>query len=70
MYARNVQTLTLEDVRLSLANDDLRPVVVADRVEHMNLDAFNFTRVPGVVEPILRTKAEKLSQNPTSTEQP
>ena len=30
-YARHVQTLTLEDVRLSLASDDFRPVVHADQ---------------------------------------
>jgi hypothetical protein len=70
MYARNVQTLTLEDVRLSLANDDLRPVVIAERVEHMNLDGFNFARVAGVVEPILRTNPEKLSQKPSATDRP
>ncbi len=54
LYARNVQSLTLEDVRLSLATDDLRPVVHAEQVGHLNLDGFNFTRVPGVNDPIFR----------------
>jgi len=37
LYARNVERLTLEDVRFSLAADDLRPVIHADRVERLNL---------------------------------
>ncbi len=64
LYARNVQTLTLEDVRFSLAADDLRPVMSADRVERLTLDGFKFTRVPGVSEPIVTTNVGKLSQRP------
>ena len=47
LYARNVQTLTLEDVRLSLAADDFRPVIPAERVERLTLDNFKFPSVPG-----------------------
>ncbi len=64
LYARNVQTLTLEDVRFNLAADDLRPVLSADRVEQLNLDGFKFTRVPGVTEPIVTTNVGKTFQNP------
>ena len=64
LYARNVQTLTLEDVRFSLAADDLRPVINADRVERLNLDGFKFTRVPGFKEPIVTTNVKSLLQNP------
>ena len=64
LYARNVQTLTLEDVRFSLAADDLRPVVHADRVERLNLDGFKFTRVPGAIEPLVTTNVGKLSITP------
>ncbi|MGI8604425.1 MAG: glycoside hydrolase family 28 protein [Verrucomicrobiales bacterium] len=64
LYARHVQTLTLEDVRFSLASDDLRPVISADRVERLNLDGFKFTRVPGVTEPIVTTNVGKLTQTP------
>jgi hypothetical protein len=64
LYARHVQTLTLEDVRFSLAADDLRPVVVAERVERLNLDGFKFPRVPGVTEPIVTNNVGKLLQNP------
>lgn len=64
LYARNVQTLTLEDVRFSLATDDFRPVLHADRVERLNLDGVKFTRVPGVNEPIITTNVGSLLQNP------
>ena len=64
LYARNVQKLTLEDVRFSLAADDFRPVISADRVERLNLDGFKFTRVPGVAEPMVTTNVGKLIQNP------
>jgi hypothetical protein len=64
LYARNVQTLTLEQVRFNLAADDSRPVLSADRVERLNLNGFEFTRVPGVSEPILTTNVGKLFRNP------
>ncbi len=64
IYARNVETLTLEDVRLSLATDDLRPVLHADHVERLNLDGFKFTRLPGVSEPMVTTNVGNLSITP------
>jgi polygalacturonase len=60
LYARNVETLTLEDVRFSLTSDDFRPVINADRVERLNLDSFKFTRVPGVTQAIVTTNVSKL----------
>ena len=64
LYVRNVQTLTLEDVRFSLSADDLRPVLHAERVERLNLDGFKFTRVPGVAEPLITTNVGNLIQRP------
>jgi len=64
LYARHVAALTLEDVRFSLASDDLRPVLYADGVERLNLDGFKFTHVPGVTEPLLTTNIGKLVQSP------
>jgi len=52
IYARNVGRLTVQDVRLSLARDDFRPVVFADHVDRLRLDNFKFTAVPGVPEPV------------------
>ncbi|HXG48104.1 MAG TPA: glycosyl hydrolase family 28-related protein [Methylomirabilota bacterium] len=64
LYARHVERLSLEDVRLSLARDDTRPVVHAERVERLNLDHFEFTRVPGVTETFVTNNVEKLTQRP------
>ena len=60
VFARNIEQLTFEDVRLSLAADDFRPVVFAERVERLNLDNFKFTRVPGVAEPLVTTNVGKV----------
>jgi len=64
LYARNVQTLTLEDARFILTSDDLRPAINADRVDRLTLDGFKFTRVPGVTMPFVTTNVGKLIQNP------
>src|SRR5262249_1341178 len=40
VYARNVERLTFQDVRFSVANDDARPVVLADGVSRLTLDGF------------------------------
>ena len=47
-------------MRFSLAEDDTRPVVYADRVERLNLDGFRFTEVPGVTEPPLATNGSRI----------
>jgi hypothetical protein len=60
VYARNVESLTLQDVRLSLRREDLRPVVFADGVQYLNLDNFKFTRTPAVEEPIMLRNVEKV----------
>ena len=60
LFARNVQTLKLEDVRFSLAADDFRPVIVADRVERLSLDNFNYPRVSGVTNFVVSTNGGKV----------
>lgn len=60
IYARNVERLTLEDVRLSLIEDDFRPVVLADAVSQLRVDHVRFPRLPGVAEPIIATNGSKL----------
>jgi len=64
LYARNVQTLTLEDVRFSLSAEDSRPVVYADRVQQLILDDFKFPRVPGVAEPIVTNNVAEILRKP------
>ena len=61
IYAHHVEQLTIEDVRLSLAQDDLRPVLLAEEVQRLNLDNFKFTRVAGVSEPLMLTNVSKLN---------
>ena len=59
-YARNVERLTFEDVRFSCAQDDRRPVLLADGVKRLTLDNFKFSRAPGVAEPVVLTNVAKV----------
>jgi len=61
LYARNVETLALEDVRLSLSQDDLRPVVVADHVQNLKFDSVTFTPVQGITNTLVTTNVGKLT---------
>ena len=65
LFARNVEQLTFEDVRLSLAQDNLRPVIFADGVQRLNLDNFKFTRVAGVTDPLVTTLVGKFTARAT-----
>ena len=60
LYARNVEQLMLEDVRFSLAKEDLRPVLLAEDVQRLTLDNFKFRRIAGVTNPIVTTNVGKL----------
>ena len=60
IYARNVENLTCEDVRLDLAKDDERPVVAAETVGNLVLDHFRYPHVPGVADPLLLTNVASL----------
>jgi len=60
LYARKVQQLTLEDVRLSLLQADHRPVVRAEQVEQLTLDNVRWAQVEGVPEPIIQTNVTQL----------
>jgi hypothetical protein len=59
LYARNVDRISLEDVRLTLFNEDMRPVVLTEGVKHLDMDAFKFPRIPGVAEPMVRRELQK-----------
>lgn len=60
IYARNVEQLTVEDVRLSLAKEDLRPVVVAENVGHLALDDFKFPANESVPQPVVTNNVGKV----------
>ena len=53
VYARNVERLSFEGVRLTCATDDLRPVMLATDVQRINFSDFRFTEVPAVKEPVV-----------------
>lgn len=67
-YARNVETLTLENVRLTLARSDARPVIAVEKAGCLNLDAVKYTRVPGVTTPIILTNVTDANVRETDTD--
>lgn len=64
IFAHNVETLTLEDVRLSLVQEDPRPVIAAEKVDQLNLDNVRFTRNPAVA-PLMSTNVGKINLRDT-----
>jgi len=50
LYARRVNHLTLENVRVSATRADRRPVFLADQVGRLDLDGFRFPRFPEAPE--------------------
>ena len=60
VYARNVERLTFEDVRFSLAQKDMRPFVLVESVKELTLDNVKFAHVSGVAEPITTTNVANL----------
>lgn len=60
IYARNVENLTLEDVRLSVGHEDARPVIFADRVQHLTLDHTKFPAPASGTSPIITTNVPDL----------
>lgn len=49
-YGRNVRSLRFEDVRLTLAKDDLRPAMILEGVETIVLDGVRYSRSEGAAE--------------------
>ncbi|MBK9139595.1 MAG: right-handed parallel beta-helix repeat-containing protein [Verrucomicrobia bacterium] len=66
IYARKVARLAIEDVRLSLAAPDFRPVLAAEEVNELLLDGFRFPAIEGVAEPYALKRVGKV-WNPTSS---
>jgi len=74
-YARNVKHLRFEDVRLSCAKDDLRPVMMCDDVERVELDGFWFPTVAGaagalVLRDVRKVEARGLAPTPEPKKEP
>lgn len=60
VYARHVEQLTLEDVRLSLARDDFRPALVAETVGRLVLDQVRYPSVAGVETPLVLSNVTRV----------
>lgn len=62
-YARNVENLTLQDVRLTCTKPDGRPVMICEDVNDLTLDDFRFPRYDGVSEPVLLRNVERVHRS-------
>ena len=61
-YARQVQQLTLDNVRLRCQTDDLRPVMLGDGIRRLVLEDVKFPRQPGVAEPLVLTNVVEVER--------
>ncbi len=53
LYARNVESLTFQDVRLTCTKPDQRPVMICEDVNDLTLDGVRFPRYDGVSESLV-----------------
>ena len=60
VYARNVEHLQLEDVRLSVRNEDLRPAIAADTVGTLTLDNVRLAPTESVPESITAVRVGRM----------
>ncbi|UCC97383.1 MAG: right-handed parallel beta-helix repeat-containing protein [Phycisphaerales bacterium] len=60
-YARNVDSLQFDNVRLRCEKEDLRPVLICDGVNRLTLDGFRFRRSAGAAEPLILSGVEQLA---------
>jgi len=61
-YLRNVQDLTMTNVRLTSAKDDLRSVLIADHVQRLTLSGVTWPHVPGADPPLATSGVEHLER--------
>lgn len=60
IYLRNVDRVTVEDVRLSLTQDDFRPVIMAEQVKLLSFDNVRYSHVSGVTKALVTNRVDKL----------
>jgi len=53
LYARNLERLTLDNVRLRLSRDDARPAVLIEDVQRLDVEQVTFSPVEGVSKPVI-----------------
>jgi len=59
-YARNVNHLEFDNVRLRCEKDDLRPVLMCDDIKQLTLDGFRFPHPSSDVAPMVLNNVEQL----------
>ena len=67
LYVRNVERLTLEDVRLTCKKPDQRPVMICEDVNDLTLDSVRFPRYEGVANPLVLEGVERVHRDQTSS---
>lgn len=60
LYARGLQRLELDAVRLRTLASDFRPVLMADQVQELILDGFAFSDPPQGVEPLVLREVQQV----------
>ncbi len=70
VYARHVEHLVLEDVRLSLARDDLRPALFAEAVGRLVLDQVRYPALAEVETPLVLSNVMRVVSPDTSLRAP
>lgn len=67
LYARNVQNLVLEDVRLTCRQPDQRPVMICEDVNDLTLDSFRFPSWRDRATSIILRQVDRLRLENTDT---
>jgi hypothetical protein len=62
-YVRNVERLTLEDVRLTCKKPDQRPVMICEDVNDLTLDTVRFPRYEGVANPLMLKDVKRVRRD-------
>ncbi len=65
-YARNVENLTLEDVRLTCREPDQRPVMICEDVNDLALNTFRFPRYDNVSDSVILKDVRQLHLDDTT----
>lgn len=59
-YARQVQNLEFDNVRVRCEQEDARPVLLCDDVRQLTLDAFNFRRAAAAPQSVMLTNVAEI----------
>jgi len=65
IYARGVERLSMDNVKLKLSADDQRPAIMAERVKRIDVIGVHYPRVPGVSEPFVTNQVERVLRVPS-----